>query len=241
MIISKKFIPSLFTILNAFCGFMSVISSSHSEYEQAVLFIGYAAVFDVLDGLVARILNSSSDFGVELDSLSDVISFGFAPSFLLYNSFFKDYNAIGILVSSMVMAFSAIRLARFNVSLTGYTKDVFYGIPTPMSALIVCSYYIFYHDKIFSHNISEILIFVVTIGVSLMMVSKFRFPVMPSFNVKAIKANPFHFTLLAIGIIIIIVTKGVALFPLSILYVLLGMITTFIPQKIRKTNQNIKS
>lgn len=235
MIISKKFIPSLFTILNAFCGFMSVISSSHGEYEQAVMFIGYAAVFDVLDGLVARILHSSSDFGVELDSLSDVISFGFAPSFLLYNAFFKDYNAIGILVSSMVMAFSAIRLARFNISLTGYTKDVFYGIPTPMSALILCSYLIFFHDKIFSHNVSEVLIFVITIGTSLLMVSKFRFPIMPSFNAKAIKSNPLHFIVLTIGVIIIIVTKGVALFPLSILYVLLGMITTFIPQKIKKT------
>jgi CDP-diacylglycerol---serine O-phosphatidyltransferase len=234
MIISKKFIPSLFTILNAFCGFMSVISSSHSEYEQAVLFIGYAAVFDVLDGLVARILHSSSDFGVELDSLSDVISFGLAPSFLLYNSFFKDYNSIGVLVSSMVMAFSAIRLARFNISLTGYTKDVFYGIPTPMSALILCSYFVFFHDKIFSHNVSEVLIFVLTISVSLLMVSKFRFPIMPSFNVKAIKSNPLNFIVLTVGIIIILATKGVALFPLSILYVLLGIITTFIPQKTKR-------
>ena len=235
MIISKKFIPSLFTILNAFCGFMSVISSSHSEYEQAVMFIGYAAIFDVLDGLVARILHSSSDFGVELDSLSDIISFGFAPSFLLYNSFFKDYNAIGILVSSMVMVFSAIRLARFNISLTGYTKDIFYGIPTPMSALILCSYLIFFHDKVFSHNLSEVLIFVLTICVSLLMVSKFRFPIMPSFNVKAIKANPLNFIVLTIGVILVIATKGLALFPLSILYVLLGIITSFIPQKSKKT------
>jgi CDP-diacylglycerol--serine O-phosphatidyltransferase len=234
MIISKKFIPSLFTILNAFCGFMSIISSSHSEYEQAVLFIGYAAVFDVLDGLVARILHSSSDFGVELDSLSDVISFGLAPSFLLYNSFFKDYNSLGVLVSSMVMAFSAIRLARFNISLTGYTKDVFYGIPTPMSALILCSYYVFFHDKIFTHNVSEVLIFVLTICVSLLMVSKFRFPIMPSFNTKAIKSHPRDFIILTVGIIIILATKGIALFPLSILYVLLGIITTYIPQKSRK-------
>jgi CDP-diacylglycerol--serine O-phosphatidyltransferase len=212
-----------------------VISSSHSEYEQAVMFIGYAAIFDVLDGLVARILHSSSDFGVELDSLSDIISFGFAPSFLLYNSFFKDYNAIGILVSSMVMAFSAIRLARFNISLTGYTKDIFYGIPTPMSALILCSYLIFFHDKVFSHYVSEVLIFVLTICVSLLMVSKFRFPIMPSFNAKAIKSNPLNFIVLTVGVILVIATKGLALFPLSILYVLLGIITSFIPQKSKKT------
>ena len=91
------------------------------------------------------------------------------------------------------------------------------------------------HDKIFSHDVSEVLIFVITIGTSLLMVSKFRFPIMPSFNAKTIKSNPLHFTVLTVGVIIIIVTKGVALFPLSILYVLLGMITTFIPQKIKKT------
>lgn len=231
MIVSKKFIPSLFTILNAFCGFMSVIQSSNNEYEQAVLFIVYAAVFDVFDGLVARILNSASDFGVELDSLSDVISFGFAPSYLLYNVFFKDYNSLGLVVSALVLAFSAIRLARFNISLTGFNKDVFYGIPTPMSALILCSYVIYFHNKIFTPEISNIFIFVLTITVSLLMVSKFKFPTMPSFKIKSIKSNPVHFVLLVSGIIIIILTKGVALFPLSLLYVILGIITTLIPKR----------
>ncbi len=234
MIVSKKFIPSLFTILNAFCGFMSVIHSSNNEYEQAVLFIVYAAVFDVFDGLVARILNSASDFGVELDSLSDVVSFGFAPSYLIYNFFFKDYNSAGVVVSALVLAFSAIRLARFNINLSGFNKDVFYGIPTPMSALILCSYVIYFHNKIFSTNFSEIFIFVLTISVSLLMVSKFRFPTMPSFSLKSIKSSPLHFILLTLGIVAIIFTKGVALFPLSILYVLLGIITTFIPQKKKK-------
>lgn len=239
MIISKKFIPSLFTILNAFCGFMSVINSSNNEYEQAVLFIVYAAIFDVFDGLVARILNSASDFGVELDSLSDVISFGFAPSFLLYSIFFKEYNSLGLVISALVLAFSAIRLARFNISLTGFNKDVFFGIPTPMSALILCSYVIYFHNKIFSEEVSRIFIFVLTVSVSLLMVSKFRFPAMPSFKIKSIKSNPLHFILLVVGIIIIIFSKGIALFPLSILYVILGIVTTFIPQS-KKKIQGVK-
>lgn len=239
MIISKKFIPSLFTILNAFCGFMSVINSSNNEYEQAVLFIVYAAIFDVFDGLVARILNSASDFGVELDSLSDVISFGFAPSFLLYSIFFKEYNSLGLVISALVLAFSAIRLARFNISLTGFNKDVFFGIPTPMSALILCSYVIYFHNKIFSEEVSRIFIFVLTVSVSLLMVSKFRFPAMPSFKIKSIKSNPLHFILLVVGIIMIIFSKGIALFPLSILYVILGIVTTFIPQS-KKKIQGVK-
>ena len=235
MIISKKFIPSLFTILNAFCGFASVINSSNKEFETAVLFILYAAVFDVFDGLVARILDSASDFGVELDSLSDIVSFGFAPAFLLYQFFFIDYNASGILVASLVLAFSAIRLAKFNISLTGYSKDVFYGIPTPMSALILCSYVIYFHDKIFTKEFSEVFIFVLTIAVSLLMVSNFRFPAMPSsFSLKAIKSNPLQFIFLFAGIMIIILTKGVAIFPIGLLYVLIGIIMTIFPSKKKK-------
>lgn len=235
MIVSKKFIPSLFTVLNAFCGFASVINASNNEFETAVLFIVYAAVFDVFDGLVARILDSASDFGVELDSLSDVVSFGFAPAFLLYKFFFIDYNAAGILVASMVLAFSAIRLARFNISLTGFSKDVFYGIPTPMSALILCSYVIYFHNKIFSKEFSEVFIFGLTIAVSLLMVSNLRFPAMPSsFSLNAIKSSPLQFLFLLTGILIIIFTKGVAIFPLGLLYVMIGIVMTILPSKKKK-------
>lgn len=240
MIISKKFIPSLFTILNAFCGFASVISSSKNEFDTAVLFIVYAAVFDVFDGLVARILDSASDFGVELDSLSDIVSFGFAPAFLLYQFFFYDYNAAGILVASLVLAFSAIRLARFNINLSGFSKDVFYGIPTPMSALILCSYVIYFHGKIFPKEFSEVFIFALTVIVSLLMVSNIRFPAMPSsFSIKAIKSSPLQFVFLLIGVITIVVTKGVAIFPLGLLYVLIGVVITLIPaKKKRNISQN---
>jgi len=240
MIISKKFIPSLFTILNAFCGFASVISSSKNEFDTAVLFIVYAAVFDVFDGLVARILDSASDFGVELDSLSDIVSFGFAPAFLLYQFFFYDYNAAGILVASLVLAFSAIRLARFNINLSGFNKDVFYGIPTPMSALILCSYVIYFHGKIFPKEFSEVFIFALTVIVSLLMVSNIRFPAMPSsFSLKAIKSSPLQFVFLLIGVITIVVTKGVAIFPLGLLYVLIGVVITLIPaKKKRNISQN---
>lgn len=240
MIISKKFIPSLFTILNAFCGFTSAINSANGEYETAVLFIVYAAVFDVFDGLVARILNTASDFGVELDSLSDIVSFGFAPSFLLYQFFFKGYGEAGILVSSLVLAFSAIRLARFNINLSGYNKDVFYGIPTPMSALILCSYVIFFHDKIFTHELSSVFIFFLTIAVSLLMVSKLKFPAMPSsFSIRAFKSSPAQFVILAVGVILIVVTKGIAIFPLGILYVLIGAVITIFPS--RKKKQQVRN
>ncbi len=234
MVASKKFIPSLFTILNAFCGFMSAIAASNSEFDKAVYFIFFAALFDMLDGMVARILKTSSDFGVELDSLSDVISFGFAPSFLLYNFFFKDYNEAGLAISAMIMAFSAIRLARFNVDLVGFNKDVFFGLPTPMAALSVCSYVMFVHGKMLDEETSKVFIFIVTIGISLIMVSKIRFAAIPSVSIKTIKTRKYTFILIIFGFIISVLTKGKAIFPISIVYIFSGFIMTIADIKGRK-------
>ena len=227
MTISRKFVPSLFTILSAFCGFMSVINSSNGYYDQACLFILYAALLDTLDGFVARMLNSESDFGVELDSLADVISFGVAPSYLVYSLQFKDYNGIGILLSSMLMVFSAIRLARFNISLVGYDKNVFTGIPTPAMALTIVSYIYFYHDKMFSPHISSILLIVLTIGFSFLMVSNFKYPTLPKLSSRVVKKNPFPFILLLIAIIISFVTKGYAITVIFLVYIFYGIVVTF--------------
>jgi len=143
MFISRKFIPSLFTILNAFCGMMSVIYSAKGEFDEAALFIIYASLFDAVDGLAARLTNSASKFGVELDSLSDVISFGLAPSILIYYVYFNQLGDIGIVMSSLIMVFAAIRLARFNVQLTGFEKEKFNGLPAPMTAFTICTYILF--------------------------------------------------------------------------------------------------
>lgn len=228
MIISKKFIPSLFTILNAFCGFMSCINSANGEFEHAVLFIFYGAIFDMLDGIVARMLNSASDFGVELDSLSDVITFGFAPAYLAYNFYFKDYDAIGLAICGLFLAFAALRLARFNVELTGYSKDVFFGLPTPMATLVLCSYILFIHNNVLDEELSNTAIFVITIGSSLLMITKIRFLTTPPINKKSLKQRPFLFIILAVSLAAAIITKGKAVFALSLLYVLHGIIRSLV-------------
>ena len=237
MIVTKKFVPSLFTILNAFCGFMSIVNSSNGYYEQACAFIVYAAIFDVLDGLVARFLNSSSDFGVELDSLSDVISFGVAPSFLVYSIHFKDYNSYGIIVSSMIMVFAAIRLARFNITLVGYEKDKFSGLPTPAVAMTVIAYIYFYHNKILDKEMSNIFINVITLGLSLLMVSKFKYPAFPKLTPTTVGKNPWPFVLIIIAAIISLVTKGYAIFILCLMFVFGGMFWSMVMQLTRKKKQ----
>ncbi|TRZ66116.1 CDP-diacylglycerol--serine O-phosphatidyltransferase [bacterium] len=228
MLVSKKFIPSLFTILNAFCGLMSIINASNQMFDEACLFIVYAALFDMIDGVAARITKSSSEFGVELDSLSDVISFGAAPSFLLYSIYFKEYNGLGIAISSMIMVFSAIRLARFNISLVGFDKDKFTGVPTPMASITLVSYLLMYHNKIFTSETSKYAIFLLSLGLAFMMVSKFKYITFPKPSWSNAKANPLLYSGFILAVILTLLTKGSAVFPLCILYIISGIIGSII-------------
>ncbi|MBN1632646.1 MAG: CDP-diacylglycerol--serine O-phosphatidyltransferase [Ignavibacteria bacterium] len=223
MLSAKKFIPSLFTILNAFCGFLSIIESSNSNFNSASLFIIYASIFDMLDGIVARILKTSSDFGVELDSLSDSISFGAAPSFLLYSIYFNELNSLGLFLASLTMIFAVIRLARFNVELVGYEKDKFYGLPTPVAAITICTYIILYHNKLFDIRTSGIIITIISVILPLLMVSKLQYPVLPKLSVQSLKKNKIVFSIIVIFIIISVLTNGYAVFPICVFYILSGI------------------
>ena len=224
MLISKKFIPSLFTILNAFCGFLYVINSANHEYETAAVFIIIATLFDAVDGLAARLTKSSSEFGVELDSLSDVISFGLAPSFLIYGIYLNELGDIGVVISSLIMVFAAIRLARFNVQLVGFDKDKFNGLPAPMAAMTIVTYILFYHDKIFSLSSSKNFLFVLSIILPVLMVSRIKYESLPKPSLFAIKKNPIIFVILLIAVIITLATGGEGSFSFCLFYIFSGII-----------------
>lgn len=224
MFISRKFIPSLFTILNAFCGFLSVIHSANGDFTIAAMFIIYATLFDAVDGLAARLTKSSSEFGVELDSLSDVISFGVAPSFLIYNIYLKELGDIGIVISSLIMVFAALRLARFNVQLVGFDKDKFNGLPAPMSALTIVCYVLFYHDKIFSEEVSQNFITILAIALPVLMISKIKYESLPKPSLNSIKKNPLVFIILFIGIVITVATNGEGSFSFCLFYIFSGIL-----------------
>jgi len=224
MFISRKFIPSLFTILNAFCGFMSIIFAAKEDFTNACLFIIYASLFDAVDGLAARLTKSSSQFGVELDSLSDVISFGAAPSFLLYNIYMDQLGDIGIVLSSLLMVFAALRLARFNIQLIGFDKNKFNGLPVPMAAMTIVSYILFYHNKIFSTAVSENVLIILSIALPLLMVSRIKYDSLPKPSWNAVKKNPIIFIVLSIAIVLTIATKGEGSFSFCLFYIFTGII-----------------
>lgn len=206
---------------------MSVISSSKGEFDIACLFIIYATLFDAVDGLAARLTNSSSRFGVELDSLSDVISFGVAPSFLIYGIYLNELGDIGVVLSSLIMVFSALRLARFNVQLTGFDKDKFNGLPAPMAAMTIITYVLFYHNKILSINSSEVFMLILSVGLPVLMVSRIKYDSLPKPSVYTIKKNPIIFIILFLGVLLVILTNGEGSFSFCLFYIFTGIIRSF--------------
>ena len=169
-------IPSLITALGIFCGFLSAISSFQGKYEYAAQCIMLAVVVDFLDGRVARRLNATSEFGKELDSLSDLIAFGLAPAVMLYTwgfGFFAD--KFGILIAYIYVACGAIRLARFNVTVSSLPKNVFQGLPIPGAAGVIATICYALPFRMQS-TLPSIAVMLLAILLSLLMVSSIPYP-----------------------------------------------------------------
>ncbi len=225
MKITRAVVPSLFTVLNIFCGFSSLIHSSEGDYVLASWFILMAGIFDVFDGLMARITKSSSDFGVEFDSLSDVVSFGAAPAFMVYKLQLHEQAGFGILLSSMPLVFGALRLARFNAQLIGFDKDYFKGLPIPASAIIICSFVLTYFvPGMGLTGITPSLLTPLIVVVSFLMVSTVKYDTLPKISSRGIKHHPLRFTLGIIGLTAIVVTRGQGIFPVFVGYLATGPI-----------------
>ncbi len=217
------FIPSLFTVLNLFCGFMSVIHADAGNIPQACLFILYAGLFDMFDGVVARFTGTSSKFGVELDSLSDLVSFGVAPSFILYKAFFISLDGLGIAIAALIMIFGALRLARFNANLIGFDKNFFLGVPIPIPAVTVSSFFLFYFNKNFSAGVSEIFVYSLAIGLPLLMVSTFKYDTTPKVSKRELREHPVKSVIVILSIILVLVTRGEGLFAFCLFYLSTGI------------------
>ena len=133
-------LPSLMTVGNLFCGYACVVYSTRGDFDTAAVLIGIAMVLDTLDGFLARLTNSSSAFGVELDSLADVVSFGLAPAILAFTWGLWSLGRLGWAAGFIYVTAAAMRLARFNIQ-TGSTADkrYFAGLPSPAAAGVIAS------------------------------------------------------------------------------------------------------
>lgn len=221
--VTRSVIPNLFTALNMFSGFVSIVSACDGQFARAAVFIIIGSVFDALDGIMARLTKSSSEFGVELDSLSDLVSFGVAPAFLIYKAHMYQYNEIGIVLSSLLMVFGGLRLARFNVQLVGFDKSYFTGLPIPSSAITLASFVlVYYRDNAFIKPFDQFVIPLIIL-LPLLMVSKIRYETLPKFTLKGIQERPYSSAFVLLAAIIIIATAGQALFYIFVLMILIGI------------------
>jgi len=167
-------LPNLFTASSIFVGVISIVEASKGHFILASWLILLALIFDGLDGRIARMTNTTSQFGVEFDSLADIISFGIAPAMLLYFFIGYEYGRFGILVSALYVIFGAIRLARFNISTAKTDPNVFIGLPIPTAAIFLSMWILLFHKYTLEHY--SIVLLLLALGVAILMVSNFRYP-----------------------------------------------------------------
>jgi CDP-diacylglycerol--serine O-phosphatidyltransferase len=168
-------LPNLFTAASIFMGILSIVSSVKGDFEMACILIVASMIFDGLDGRVARMTNTTSQFGVEFDSLADVVAFGVAPAMLVYFYIGVDYGKFGTLVSAIFVIFGAIRLARFNVSTANVEPSVFIGIPIPAAAVFISMLVTLFNEYNLKDGYS-IYLLMATLLASVLMVSNIRYP-----------------------------------------------------------------
>ena len=167
-------LPNLFTASSSFVGVISIVEASKENFVLSSWLILLALIFDGLDGRIARMTNTTSQFGVEFDSLADIISFGIAPAMLLYFFIGNEFGRFGILVSALYVIFGAIRLARFNISTAKTDPNIFIGLPIPTAAIFVSMWILLFHKYTLEHY--GILLLILTLGIAILMVSNFRYP-----------------------------------------------------------------
>jgi CDP-diacylglycerol--serine O-phosphatidyltransferase len=224
MRVTRSVIPNLFTLANLFCGISAIVSAFEGHVSDAIWLVVTAGVFDALDGVVARLTRSTSEFGVELDSLCDAVSFGVAPTVLLYVTYPSTWQHTQwtLVVASLPALAGVLRLARFNVQLTSMEDKLYFrGMPIPAGAFTVISYIAIWHAEV-PEQWKPHALAAVSIITALAMVSTIKYDNLPRPSMKAFRQRPIVFSVFFVGFVLCIVTKLAALFPFMMLYLIGG-------------------
>nr|HID59103.1 CDP-diacylglycerol--serine O-phosphatidyltransferase [Desulfobacterales bacterium] len=231
-------LPNLFTSLSLFCGFYAIIAAIDGQYVKGAISIMIASLFDGLDGRIARATKTVSRFGLEYDSLSDLVSFGVAPGILVYLWALQPFGRLGWLASFLFLACGALRLARFNTQANMSGGEYFLGLPIPAAAFMIAALVLFFNRlgliDIESERHSIILISMYVL--SFLMVSTIRYG---SFKKSEFfRKKSFNLTVAVILVFIVIAYEpSVVLFLLTFIYIVSGPLNTL---RLRRKAQEIK-
>jgi len=216
-------LPNLITAGSLFAGFYSMVSTLNSNFSEAAVWIFIAAVCDGLDGKVARMTGTTSKFGVEFDSLADLVAFGVTPGLMMYAWALKPFGRLGWLAAFLFVVCGALRLARFNVQVNTVESKRFVGLPIPAAACMVASTVLLFNHHGWPSSYKKLAIIGLIYLLAFLMVSSLRYY---SFKDPAlIRRQPFGFLLLAVVILIVVASEPVIMtFSLMLLYVFSGLV-----------------
>ena len=219
-------LPTLFTVGNLFCGYLSIWCSIRGTFETAAVLIIAAGILDGLDGRVARLTHSTSKFGEEYDSLADVVSFGVAPAVLAYSWGLADFHRLGWMASFLFVVCGSMRLARFNIQTHAADKRYFVGLPIPMAAFVIASIVLATPERLVSRVWMGGLL-ALTIVLSYLMISTIRYR---SFKDLDLKRRRPAWILPAIALFFAVVAyqPEIALAALVLIFVLSGPFGKFV-------------
>ena len=218
-------LPNIFTSLNLFCGFYAVVAAIDGNFVHSAWSIIIAAVFDGLDGKIARATNTTSKFGVEFDSLADLISFGIAPGLMIYLWALKPLGRLGWLAGFMFMACGALRLARFNTQVGTVSSDHFVGLPIPAGACMNAVIILIFSKFSIGGDKYPVLILITLYMLSFLMVSVIKYD---SFKKPELFTRMNFNVLVGFFLILVFIASqpAVALFLIGVLYVSSGPFTS---------------
>ncbi|MBN2382598.1 CDP-diacylglycerol--serine O-phosphatidyltransferase [bacterium] len=229
-------IPSLFTLGNLFCGFYAIVllfsHTSHPTpealFHKAALLILLAAFLDGIDGKIAKLTNSTSEFGMHLDSIADIISFGMAPGLLVYSWALFPFERIGWLPAFLFLICGALRLARFNVQASkGVDNKYFKGLPIPTGALMIASFVLLV-PEVEPLSFLSIVIMVMVYCLSYLMISTIPYRSFKDIDLKQKRSAKVIF-FLALFIVIIMLEPSLMIFLLLFVYIVSGIVAYLIP------------
>lgn len=212
-------LPNFFTTIGLFAGFYAIVAAMKGMFSVASMAIFIAMLADSLDGRVARLTNTQSDFGAEYDSLSDMVAFGIAPALLVYSWGLHVFGKIGWLIAFFYAATTALRLARFNV--VEGDKRFFFGLPCPSAAGLLTGMIWIAHSFVMNGLTIRILVAVITVLVGILMVSSIRYRTFKDLDMKG--SVPFITLIIVVAFIVAIaLDPPEVLFGVFLIYVLSG-------------------
>ena len=233
---SIDLLPTLFTVGNLFAGFFALISTLNKDYQSAAVAIGIAVLLDGLDGRVARLAKATSDFGFQLDSLADVVSFGIAPSILIYSWGFADLGNLARLCAFIFLICGAMRLARFNAQVQDLKQ--FMGLPIPAGAGFVAATVHFFGQAP-ATTLFKFYLVVITLLIAFLMISTIRYPSLKHLELGRGKSH-LNVLILALLIAGLIWYSRTLLMVLAAVYVCSGLLMRlyqFLRYRIRKSEE----